>query len=724
MQLHAQNNATQCSNNHTHVCKARKMSIFVDGIEVREFSFAQKNYKRVLPFGTKKIPTISAHYNVDGKSEQLNITQADSLNGTAKIQINDADTYTIAFEVATKPVLKLQYPEITDVKIDDAFWNKNLDTFFKTTLPYSFKKFEEQGSIRHFQGIINGKAKAENNPWLDGLLFETISASGYFLLVNKNDELEKLIDSYIDVVFNASMKSPTGYLSSHAMIKKPNKYFDATKNAIYLHDAYNFGCMVEAGLNYYKATKKPKLLYVACRFAEFIVANYGYGTKSDGSQKINMVPSHSLPEETLLCLYQYLKNNPDVVKTLNNFDSRYPLDIKPERYAELVKFWVENRGNYERRVNNANYEKYAQDHKYYFDQVRGEGHAVRANLYYTALVSAGLEFDNQTYITTADKIWQNIFEKQMYINGSVGAIGATEAYGNDYILPNDGYCETCASVALGFFCHYLTSAHAESNYADVMELEMYNSVLGSIGLEGNKFFYRNPINVKNHNRWAWHSCACCPPMLLKFYSQLQKYIYSYNQNEVYVNQFISSAAKLGNGVEIEQSVNMPWECKAKIKVSKATKLKIRVPSWANGQKPKMFINNKNYEYSIENGYAVADVKSGDAIIFEVPYTARKHYAPKVPFNKGKVALSYGPFIYTIETTDNPHFADSGKDFSGAIPKDAKLDVKFEKDLLGGIYTINTTALDKSGNAKQIKAIPYYIRGNRGPAGQYMWVPEK
>jgi len=698
--------------------------VYVDGIQIREFSFAQKNYKRVLPYGSEKVPVVKAYYKTAEKTEKLNVAQANSPKGAATISLPNSDKYTVSFDVAAKSVLNLKYPDIADVKINDAFWKKHLDTFFSTTLPYSFKKFEEQGSIRHFQSIANGKPKAENNPWLDGLFFETVSAAGNFLLAERNCDIEKLVDSYIDVVYSASMASPTGYLSSHVMAKTPNLFFDANKNAILLHDSYNFGCMVEAGLNYYKATKKPKLLYVACRFAEFIAANYGYGNKSDGSRKINMVPSHSLPEETLLCLYQYLKSRPELVKTLNDFDARYPLDIKPERYAELVKFWIENRGNYEGREHKANYGEYAQDHKYYFDQNKGEGHAVRANLYYTGIVSAGLEFGNQTYISTADKIWHNIYKKQMYVNGSVGAIGATEAYGNDYVLPNDGYCETCASVAYGFFSHYLTSAHGQSDYADAVELEMYNSILGCVNLEGNKFFYKNPLNVKNHNRWDWHVCACCPPMLLKFYSQMQKYIYSYGEGEVYINQFISSKAKLGNGVEITQTSNMPWNGKVQIKTSKDIKLKIRIPDWLNRQKPKLTINNKSCEYEIDGGYAVVNAKSTDAITFEMAMKPRKIYAENVVFNKGKVALGYGPIIYTFETTDNPAFADSAKEFSGTLQKGGKLSVAFEKDLLGGICTLSTTAIDKSGKRHTVKAIPYYLRGNRGSSGQYVWVPEK
>lgn len=126
----AQHNQVQNSPKPCIDCKAHNISIYVDDVEIREFSCSQKNYKRVLPFGSKKIPTVKANFKTSKNSEILKITQADSLNGIATIDISNSDKYTITFEVAKKPVLKLQYPEITDVKIDDVFWNKYLSTFF------------------------------------------------------------------------------------------------------------------------------------------------------------------------------------------------------------------------------------------------------------------------------------------------------------------------------------------------------------------------------------------------------------------------------------------------------------------------------------------------------------------------------------------------------------------------------------------------------------------
>ena len=714
---------------HSAQCQHATISIFVDGKEIREFSFLQKNYKRFLPMGTTKVPVVKAFHKKCSGTSQLQVVQATSPDGVAVVKFPEGNDYTVSFAVAQKPFLKLKSPDITDVKITDKFWRKQLNIFSKTTIQYSFDKFEEQGSIRQFQNIINKTPKAENNPWLDGLLFETIRAAGDFLLIENDPALVKRINSYIDVVFEASMTTKDGYLSTHVLAKCPDKRFDANKNAIFFHDSYNFGCMVEAGLHYYKATKNPKLLYVACRFAEHIVANYGYGQKADGAHKINMVPSHSLPEEALLHLYEFLNENPDVVKTLNKFEKRYPLDIKPEKYADLVKFWIENRGNYNHRENDAKYGFYAQDHKYYFDQKKGEGHAVRANLYYTGIASAGVTFNNQTYISVADKIWNNIYYKQMYVTGSVGAVGPIEAYGDDFVLPNDGYCETCAAAAYGFFTHYLTEAHGEATYADAMETEIYNGVLGCIGENGKTFYYKNPLNAKNHPRWGWHGCACCPPMFLKFYAQLQKYIYSFNAKEVYVNQFIANTAKLANGVEITMNSAMPWNAKVNIEIAKKdTVLKIRIPHWTTGEKPKMLINQKLFDYKVERGYAVANVKAGDKIVFDIPLKTRKVRGrtinPTFKLNPNRVSFAYGPLVYAVETIDNKQFGNATKEFAGYVPYNATLSGKFESNLLGGIYTITTTAIDNFGNKQTLKAIPYYARGNRGKSGQYVWICEE
>ena len=79
----------------------------------------------------------------------------------------------------------------------------------------------------------------------------------------------------------------------------------------------------------------------------------------------------------------------------------------------------------------------------------------------------------------------------------------------------------------------------DSKYADVMERELYNIVLGGMGLEGTSFFYVNPLEVvpeachkdsrKEHVkpvRQKWFGCACCPPNLAGLISSIGSYVFT------------------------------------------------------------------------------------------------------------------------------------------------------------------------------------------------------
>src|SRR6185436_1732219 len=80
-----------------------------------------------------------------------------------------------------------------------------------------------------------------------------------------------------------------------------------------------------------------------------------------------------------------------------------------------------------------------------------EGHAVRAALLCAGVTSLAGINGRDDYREAAIRLWENMTQKKMYLTGGVGATSEGEAFGNDYILPNDGYLETCGAVAAGFF---------------------------------------------------------------------------------------------------------------------------------------------------------------------------------------------------------------------------------------------------------------------------------
>lgn len=712
-------------NHSTILPQGLQMKLLVGDEEVREFSFKQLSYKRSLPYGAVTAPQVSATVTLDGQSVACTVEQAISAIGYAAVTLPQYQvTYTIQFQVPDAPTVTLTPADVAEVTLTNGFWKDKIDRFASVTIHTSFDHFIEQGCLRNFEKVIEGCGSPENNPWLDGLLFETIAAAGDFLKVYDDPVLKARVDSYIDVVYRASMCSKNGFLSTHAMLEKPGQYFDDHGKGVWYHECYNFGCMTEAAVHYYQATGEIKLLSIAARFAKFIADNYGYGNKADGTPKINMVPSHSLTEEALLEFYRLLRDTDGLTQQLETYNSEYPLAIDIAEYADLVRFWIENRGNSHLRVNDTLYGPYAQDHLYYFDQTVAAGHAVRANLFYTGMAAAGSEFGNLTYLQTAKNLWTNIVNKQMYITGGVGATKTDEAYADDYDLPNDGYCETCAQVAMAFFGGYLAEKFEDASYADTIERLMYNGILSCVSETGDQFYYTQPLNSAGHQRWEWHHCACCPPMFLKFYSTLANYIYSYDDRSIYVNQFISSTFSR-DGLSLKMDTAMPWGGKTALTLTGGDRqILIRIPAWAKDG-VSLTVNGTLPYLTMRNGYAVVDAKDGDTIELNFVMKAHQNYAhEKVIANRGRVAYTYGPLVYCLESTDNPYLPDvTAHENSFRAVRDSNPDFAFESDLLHGVVTLSAHVV-ADGKIHPVKLIPFYARANRGACGAYVWLLEQ
>ena len=81
--------------------------------------------------------------------------------------------------------------------------------------------------------------------------------------------------------------------------------------------------------------------------------------------------------------------------------------------------------------------------------------------------------------------------------------------------------------------------------------------------------------------------------------------------------------------------------------------------------------------------------------------------PALVNNKFKAAIEYGPFVYAIESIDNPI-----KFENIMTSNDNSLKPKWNKDLLGGVVTLENSYM---------KAIPYYAWSNRGITKMKVWI---
>ncbi|MBR4756259.1 MAG: glycoside hydrolase family 127 protein [Bacteroidales bacterium] len=612
---------------------------------------------------------------------------------------------------------------LKDVCLDGGFWGPRMQQWATTTANDVLDKFERDGIYTNFDSVAEGLrdiGKHAGPPWYDGLTYETIRGISDLLVLYPDPVLESRLDTVITHIIAAQASEPTGYINTYTQLNCNDKRWGKNGGQLrWQHDVYNSGCLVEAGIHFYRTTGKTDLLEAATK-----LANYMYDIMGP-APKWNVVPGHAQPEEALVKLYRLFKDEPGLA-------ARLSVPVKAVHYKELAEFWIEQRGHYggEDPQGRPSEMTYAQDSIPIFEQQTIEGHAVRATLLMTGLAAAAIENHDRRYIDAAKRLWDNMAGQKWFITGGVGAVHFDEKFGPDKFLPTDAYLETCAAVGAGFFSQRMNELTGKAFYMDEYERALYNNVLTGISFSGDRYTYQNPLNAEHHARWEWHGCPCCPPMFLKYMGAMPGYIYGSGKNSLYVNLFVSSHATVDvGGREVKASIetDYPWNGKIKVTVSpgkaKTFDVKIRIPGWASGKEnpydlytsqasgePVLFVCGDRVPIEIEDGYAVVRRKwsDGDEIELNLPMNPRLVTAhPDVTQLKGRTALACGPIVYCLETIDN-------EDFDGILDPDVKLELKWRGYLLGGIGTITGY---NDGNVV-FTAIPYYAVGNRIPGAGY------
>lgn len=622
---------------------------------------------------------------------------------------------------------------IQQVVVEDEFWSPKLKVWREVTIPDCFAKFENDrgGAINNFDRVRDGRTGGHAGPeWYDGLIYEMICGSADFLAAGRDAELEKRLDGYIERIAAAAAKDPDGYLNTWTQLTAPAQRWGLNGgNDVQQHDVYNAGAMVEAAVHYYRATGKTRLLQVATRLASHACEVMGPPPKK------NVIPGHGLPEEAFVKLYLLFREQPGL-------KAQMPVPVDEQRYLKLAEFWIDSRGHHEGR---RNYGSYDQDHQPVLQQQTIEGHAVRATLLYAGLVAAANVNGREDYLTAARRLWENMVERRMYVTGGLGAVAGHEGFGPDYALPNNGYLETCAAIGAGFYHHNMNLAFGDARYVDELERVLYNAILPGVSLQGNNYFYENPLEAgPTRTRCAWHGCPCCPPMFLKIMGALPGYICAQDDGGIYVNLFVGSRAEVRlprSKVVLRQMTRYPWDGRIKLSVEPERDtefaLNVRLPAWCG--ESKVQVNGQPLTaFERVRGYARLQRKwhAGDVVEMSLPMPVERLKAhPKVEANIGRIALQRGPLVYCLEAVDN-----GGHVRNLVILPEAELRAQHRADVLGGVTVIQGPALALHrenwpdtlylpsarvpGVANvEFTAIPYFANANRQPGEMMVWMAE-
>jgi DUF1680 family protein len=642
----------------------------------------------------------------------------------------------------------------TSVHITGGFWQRKQEINRTVTLPFALQQCEDSGRLKNFDlaaETMRRRAAGEKDfqiqpptlfPFDDTDAYKAIEGASYVLSMQRDPALEQRLDGWIARI--AAAQEPDGYLYTFRTMHPDSpghKWVGQKrweKDPELSHELYCAGHLYEAGVAHFQATGKRTLLDICLRNAELLWHDFG-------DRRLRIAPGHQIVEMGLVKLYRVTND---------------------ARFLTLAQIFLDARG--------PGGPTYNQLHKLVVDQDEAVGHAVRANYMYSGMADIAALTGDQRYFNAITKIWDNVAGRKLYLTGGVGALSRGEAYGADYELPNDGYNETCAAVALMMWNHRMFLLTGDARYMDVFERTAYNGFISGVSEAGNCFFYPNPLaydgQKKNNNGYAgrapWFGCACCPPNLLRTLAALGGYFYAVRDDSLYVNVYAQSQGDVtvaGTPVKLTQATDYPWQGDIRLTVAPAHPaaftLRLRLPEWAQG-KPvpsdlygyddslpstwTLKVAGKAVQATLEKGYlAIArEWRSGDTVELSLPMPVHAvHGNPHIAATRDRVAFERGPVVYCVEDLDRTTPLGNL-----TVPAHANVKAELRPALLGGVTVLEIAgarlaaapAGDSATNASSgaapvvaagsasksvtLTAIPYYAWNNRGLAPMAVWLP--
>lgn len=622
----------------------------------------------------------------------------------------------------------------------------------EVTVPLIYDKCADTGRIDSLLCRWKEGQPNKPHPFWDSDIGKMVEAISYSLVTHPDKELEAKVDRIVDLL--EQEQYPDGYLNTYfRTCEIQNRW----TNLYYMHELYCAGHLMEGAVAYYEATGKRKFLEIMCRYADHICERFGTEVG-----KTRGYCGHPEIELALVRLYRatgyerYLH----LSKYFIDERGRQPYYFETESLARGVdttktanqnrhlKYYLKSQGPY------AEY----QAHKPVREQREPVGHAVRAMYLYSGMADIAAACEDEELYAACRTLWEALVKTQYYITGGIGPSSDGERFTFAYDLPNEyTYNESCASAALVMWAHRMLQFECDGRYADILEQTLYNTVLSSISCEGDKFFYANYLSVfperfehssaalidkMRAQRQEWFDVSCCPPNVSRLIGSLGGYMYSQGRDSLYMHLYAGNRTEFnagGTNARLSVSTEYPWDEKVRIEVDfekeRDFRLGFRIPAWCREWSVK--VNGADARYEVRKGYCILQgMWKNDVIELVLPMPVMQTEAsPKVRENCGRIALQRGPVVYCIEEADN------GKGINDiSIPEHCE----FKKtrgipDLPEGAVALEFSGYKRDTSdwsdelyrqspgrrkAVNVKAVPYYLWGNRGFGEMLVWILKK
>ncbi len=632
------------------------------------------------------------------------------------------------------PHAKMTSVGMSDVQWTTGFWAERFavcrdvmlpqlwQTYTSKTMCYSFQNF------RVAAGLDTGRFRGPS--FHDGDFYKTLEAVAAVYAITKDKKLEGWMDEAIEVIGKAQKED--GYIYTKNIIEQKKSGKEKMFDDQLSFEAYNFGHLMTAACVHYRATGKKELLNIATKAADFLIGFYNSATPEQARNAI--CPSH----------YMGLT---ELYRTTGD-----------KKYLTLVNKLINIRGTVEGTDDNSDRQPFRQ-----MDKI--VGHAVRANYMMAGVADVYAETGDATLLNTLNKLWDNVINTKMYVTGGCGALydgvsvdGTSykpdtvqkvhQSYGRDYQLPNfSAHNETCANIGNVLWNWRMFLLTGDTKYADIVELALYNSVLSGVSMNGENYFYTNPLaataSYPYHLRWEGgripyiSKSNCCPPNVVRTVAEVNSYMYSIGEKGLYINMYggntLATELHDGTNLKLEQQTQYPWNGKIGINVKEAnnTALFLRIPGWC--KKYTLTQNGKAVVAKNENGFVAVNVKSNDKLELNLDMPAvLLESNPLVEETSNRVAVKRGPVVYCLESADLP----GQPVFDVVIPATIKFQSVPMRVADGNVMALTGQAkllqnsswknnlyreLNTNTKTVSIRLIPYYAWANRGKTDMTVWL---
>ena len=640
------------------------------------------------------------------------------------------------------PHARWQAIDLGGVRWTDGFWAQRHESLRTDIVPGMWRLMSGTSHTHYLEnfriaaGLAEGRSRGA--PFNDGDFYKWLEAATIVYGETKDPELEGWINNSIELIAKAQRQD--GYIHTKVLIPARQGVASAVPfQSRHNFEMYNMGHLFTTACVHHRVTGRTDLLAVATKAADFLAATFD-GSSPEAARS-SVCPSHYMG---IVELYR---------------------ETGERRYLDLAKRFFEMRD----QITDGGDDN--QDRIPFTEQREAIGHAVRANYLYAGATDLFMETGDASLRKPLDPIWQNLVTRKMYITGGCGALydGASpdgsknqstitrthQAYGRDFQLPNTtAHNETCAAIGNVLWNWRMFLATGHGRYMDVAELALHNSVLSGVSLGGTNFFYTNPLRVTDpmpvNLRWSrervpFVSAFCCPPNVARILAAAPSLAYARNDDSISVNLYGASTLDTNLGdtqrIRLRQETAFPWNGRIRILVERSSAqpfaIRLRIPGWS--QRFEVRLNSlPSPTPEVVDGYIELrrEWNSGDLI--ELDLAMKPHLVesnPLVEETLNQLAIRRGPIVYCLESADLP---DDTRIADVAISSDADLIARFDRGMLEGVVTIDTsvrvrTPSDWSDTLyrehqpddwKTVKArfVPYFAWGNRGRGEMSVWLP--